>query len=351
MNLLAGDIGGTKTLLGIYRFDKELQLLHKRKYHSKEWNSFYLLLNDFIDHLPSELSYPEYSCIGVAGPIIKGVAKVTNLDWEINEEEIKLLLKIQNLKLLNDFECLIYAIPFLNEDQYKIIQRANSLKMDNSKTQESTFSVIGAGTGLGLARGLITDNDHIKVFPSEGGHKEFSPRSEKEWDLRQWIKRDLKLQRVSIERVVSGTGLGHIARWRISKNDAKSHPIIPFLKTNEFNQFIYKDYANKICHYAQRGDALMKEVVETWISAYGSAAGDLALHELPSTGIWIGGGTAIKHLDGLCSKTFRKGFINKGRFSKYLSEMAIMALTDQDAGLFGAACKANLIAKSNGKIY
>ena len=73
-------------------------------------------------------------------------------------------------------------------------------------------AILGAGTGLGMARG-IKSQEGIKPLPSEGGHCEFSARSSKEWDLSQWLKNDLNLERLSMERVISGTGLGYIAKW------------------------------------------------------------------------------------------------------------------------------------------
>ena len=94
----------------------------------------------------------------------------------------------------------------------------------------------------------------------------------------------------------------------------------------------------------------MIEVLEMWLSAYGSAAGDIALHELCNAGLWIGGGTALKHLEGFRSDIFLNAFKNKGRFKEYLEKLPIMALIDSDAGLFGAACKAHIISESNVKI-
>ena len=90
MNILAGDIGGTKTLLGLYKFaDDKLKLIHKRHYYSKDSNSFDPIIDDFLCNLPKGTIYPEKCCIGVAGPVREGKAKLTNLQWEVYESNIK----------------------------------------------------------------------------------------------------------------------------------------------------------------------------------------------------------------------------------------------------------------------
>ena len=101
---------------------------------------------------------------------------------------------------------------------------------------------------------------------------------------------------------------------------------------------------------AKDGDEKMIEVVNIWLSAYGSAAGDLALIELCEDGLWIAGGTTHKHIEGIKSGIFLSSMRRKGRFSNYISKLPIMALTDPQAGLFSAACRARMLAKSNEKL-
>ncbi|AAQ00110.1 MULTISPECIES: glucokinase [Prochlorococcus] len=347
MNLLAADIGGTKTLLGVFRYEGQIKQLYKAKYSSEDWDNFDLMLKDFIANLPSNITTPKYACIGVAGAINNKIVKLTNLNWQISQESLCKTLNTDEVILLNDFSCLVYAIPYLQQKQYKYIQ---SLKTNLDYQKEgSIFAILGAGTGLGMARGIITKSG-LKAIPSEGGHREFSPRNNKEWELCQWLKKDLKLTRLSIERVVSGTGLANIARWRLSQEDTKSHPILSIIEANNSHNFNNKLLPERVSIAAKGGDPIMREVLEMWLSAYGSAAGDLALQELSTEGLWIGGGTAIKHLDGLSSEIFLNSLKNKGRFSEYLEKLPIMVLIDPEAGLFGAACKAHLMTKSNVKI-
>jgi len=346
MNLLAGDLGGTKTILAVYSNENYPKKLFEKYYISSEWKSFYSIFEDFIKHLPAHLSLPEYGCIGVAGPIKDQKVTITNLGWNIETEELSKLSKINNIELINDFSVLIYGIPFFIKSQYEVIQ--GTINSDD-KTNQKLVAIIGAGTGLGMSRGLITPKS-ISIFPSEGGHREFSPRTENEWELVKWLKKKLNIQRVSIERIVSGTGLGMIARWKLDDPINENHPLQEILKKMDSDKSLLIDLPALVWEKANNGDKLMSEALKLWINAYGSAAGDLALQELCSSGLWIAGGTAIKNLNGINSSNFLNAFSNKGRFQSYLKEIPLIVLKDPEATLFSSACRARLSAESNGRL-
>tara|TARA_B100000965_G_scaffold406501_1_gene445754 strand:+ start:737 stop:1780 length:1044 start_codon:yes stop_codon:yes gene_type:complete len=346
MNLLVGDLGGTKTILAIYSNEKYPKKLFNRYYISSKWKSFYSIFEDFIKQLPSQISFPEYCCIGVAGPIKNKKVNITNLGWDIDTNKLSLMAKINNIELINDFSVLIYGIPFLKKNQYEVIQ-GNIDFQSKGKTQ--IVATIGAGTGLGISRGLITSSS-ISVLPSEGGHREFAPRTEEEWELVKWLKKRLNLQRISIERIVSGTGLGMIARWKLDDPFQANHPLQSILKAIDNNNSDMLDLPAMVCEEANNRDKLMSEALQLWLSAYGSAAGDLALQELCSAGLWIAGGTAVKNLNGIKSSNFLDAFSNKGRFQSYLKEIPLIVLKDPEATLFCSACRAHLIAGSNEKL-
>jgi len=345
MNLLAGDLGGTKTILAIYSSDKYPKKLFNKKYISSEWKSFYSIFEDFISQLPKHISLPEYGCIGVAGPIKGKKVNITNLGWNIDTKKLSLTSKINNIELINDFSVLIYGIPFFKESQYEVIQGTLN---SNRESNKELVAIIGAGTGLGMSRGLITSKS-ISVLPSEGGHREFSPRTEDEWKLVNWLKNRLNLERISIERIVSGTGLGIIARWKIDDSNEQNHPLQKVLKEIDFNDLVI-DLPALVWEKANMKDKLMSEALQIWLNAYGSAAGDLALQELCSSGLWIAGGTAVKNLNGINSSNFLDAFSNKGRFQTYLKEIPLIVLKDPEATLFSSACRALLIAESNERL-
>ena len=346
MNILAGDLGGTKTILAIYSNEEYPKKLFSKYYISSEWKSFNSILSDFIKQLPKDLNLPEYGCIGVAGPIKDQIVRITNLEWNIDKNELCQISKIKNIELINDFSVLIYGIPFFKHVQYDVIQ--GSLNTEGKNDQE-IIAIIGAGTGLGMSRGLITPKN-ISVFPSEGGHREFSPRTEDEWKLVKWIKKRFNLQRVSTERIVSGSGLGIIARWKLDDPNQIKHPLQNILKKIDNDKSDFFDFPALVCEEAKKKDELMSEALQLWLNAYGSAAGDLALQELCSSGLWIAGGTAVKNLNGINSSNFLDAFSNKGRFQSYLKEMPLIVLTDPEATLFSSACRAHLIAESNERL-
>ena len=345
MNLLAGDLGGTKTLLGIYS-SNGLEILYKKEYISKDWLTFNKILGDFLDRLPDNIESPHYGCLGVAGNVSKNRCKLTNLDWQLNGELLRNSTSLKRLDLINDFSVLIYGLKNFNQNQYVTIQKLSS---EENISAKGLVAVIGAGTGLGISRGLLTSNG-IEILPSEGGHREFSPRSNTEWQIANWLKNDLNLKRLSLERIVSGTGLGHIARWRLMQPDGVSHPLRELAEELSRNKFSAIEMPSIASDAAKNGDKLMNEALDIWLSAYGSAAGDLALQELCYLGLWIGGGTASKHLDGIQSNSFLKSFSNKGRFKSFLEKIPIMVLTDPEAGLFSAGCRASLLAQQGGRL-
>ena len=346
MNLLAGDLGGTKTLLAVYSSEGYYKKIYSQYYTSSEWESFDSILIDFFQKLPKSISIPQYGCIGVAGLVVNNKVKITNLGWDIDSIRLSSISKINTIEIINDFSVLIYGIPFLKNSQYEIIQ--GKLKSE-SKYNQKSVAIIGAGTGLGIARGLITP-ENTYVLPSEGGHKEFAPRNDDEWKLVNWIKKNLNLERISIERIVSGKGLGLIARWKLEEMQDLKHPLQEISKKLDSPESKFIDFPSMVWDKANKNDKLMTEALQIWLSAYGSAAGDLALQELCSSGLWIAGGTAAKNLNGINSSTFLNAFCNKGRFQTYLEKMPLIVLKDPECTLFSSACRAHLIAKSNGRL-
>jgi len=126
-------------------------------------------------------------------------------------------------------------------------------------------AIVGAGTGLGIARGIIS-GERVKVLASEGGHVEYSPKSKLEWELKIWLKNYLKVERISCERIISGTGLSRIAEWRLSKPDAQKHPLQEYLKKIKIFDTARKELPEKICKLSKEGDQIMIEVERIWLA-------------------------------------------------------------------------------------
>ena len=344
MTILAGDLGGTKTLLSVYNDDRTLRKIHQRKYLSSKWESLEEILIDFLDNLPQEIKRPSHGCIAVAGPVLEGKSKITNLPWNLNSKQICTHIGLEKYEIINDFCAVVYALPLLRKDQYVEIQNSfNKIKIDGR------VAVLGAGTGLGVARGINT-KEGIIALPSESGHQEFSPNTEPEWELKNWLKKELMTPRISVERIVSGTGLGYIAHWLLQKQNSLHHPLYNIANDWSQKNKSSKDLPALVSKAAENNDPLMIKALHIWLNAYGSAAGDIALQELCYSGLWIGGGTAAKHIKGLRSKSFLEAMKNKGRFQCFIQELPVMALIDPEAGLLGAASRAHKLSVSTEQI-
>ncbi len=341
MNFLACDLGGTKVLLGIFKKDLNAdspKLILKKKYISSDWVSFDFILEDFLNNECKNIKYPFSACFAVAGPISNNNAKIINLSWNISCDGLKKKFRFKRCELINDFAVQIYGIPFLQKSQYSIIQNGDS----SAGTNNDLHAIVGAGTGLGIARGLISGMN-VKILASEGGHVEYSPKSELEWELKNWLKKSLKVKRISCERIISGNGLSRIAEWRLSKPDAKNHPLQKYFKELNISDTLRKELPEKICNLSNKRDTLMSEVQKIWLDAYSSLLGDVALQELCFGGLWISGGTAPKHFRNFKSELFMKQFLDKGRLKDILKNIPVNIILDEEFGLFSAACRAKML--------
>ena len=323
--LLAGDIGGTKTLLALYGLEagNRLRLIQSQRHLSADWTCLEPMLQAFLADMPQR---PAAACFAVAGPVQHGQSRLTNLPWHLEEKALAAATGIAAVELVNDFAVLIYGLPHLCEDQQVPI------KLGSSELDQPLL-VLGAGTGLGVAWG-VPGPQGLQSLASEAAHGEFAPRSSAEWELKQWLAADLAIERVSIERVVSGTGLGHVARWLLACNHPDGdHPLAR----------VRGDLPSAVAAAAAAGDPLGQEALALWLGAYGSVTGDLALASLSRGGIWLAGGTAGKLLPYLRSPSFLEAFAAKGRLQAVLEPMPIMAVIDPAIGPYSAACRARML--------
>ena len=327
--LLAGDIGGTKTLLAIYALEGGgLRQLRVERFVSAEWDDFAALVDHFLADTPVARR-PSHACFAVAGPVRHGRVKLTNLPWQLEQSALASSCALEQVELVNDFAVLIYGLPHLEAHQHVPLREAAA-----GADPLAPVAILGAGTGLGVAIGIPTDQG-LKAIASEASHAEFAPRSSAEWQLKCWLQDNLQLERVSIERVVSGTGLGEVMRWLLATDQAgDGHPLASVDPSER---------PAATANAAAAGDHLARRAMDLWLGAYGSAAGDLALQTLCSGGLWVGGGTAGKLLSELQSSAFLDPMLRKGRLSPVVEQVPVLALTDPQAGLFSAACRARML--------
>ena len=336
--LLAADIGGTKTLLSLYSGGgSHPELLVQQRYASADWDNLAPMVRHFLSEGPGrEHPRPEVACFAVAGPVQGGRAQLTNLAWRLDEASLAQACGLTSVELVNDFSVLIHGLPHLQPSQIAQVRAGEAVA-------EAPRLVLGAGTGLGVAFG-IPGQRGLQPVASEGAHADFAPRSDAEWQLREWLRQDLGLERVSIERVVSGTGLGHVARCLLDTNDMAGHhplqePARRWLQPGSAGE----DLPAQVATLAASGDPLCREALDLWLGAYGSVTGDLALATLARGGIFLAGGTAAKLTRALASEAFRGPMLNKGRLSAVLESIPVTAITDPSVGSFSAACRARTL--------
>ena len=335
--LLAGDIGGTKTLLSLYSAGgSHPEPLVQERFASADWNDLGPMVNHFLENgLGQGHPRPEAACLAVAGPVQGGRAQLTNLPWLLDEAALAQACGLASVELVNDFAVLIYGLPHLQPPQLAQVRTGEVVG-------SAPLLVLGAGTGLGVAFGIPTATG-LQAVASEAAHGDFAPRSAAEWDLREWLRQDLGLERLSIERVVSGTGLGHVARWLLARRSATGpHPLEDEARRWQAGDG-GGDLPAAVAAAATAGDPLAREALELWLGAYGAVTGDLALACLSRGGIWLAGGTAAKLLEGLRSPTFNQAFLAKGRLAPTLGGIPIRAITDPAVGSFSAACRARTL--------
>jgi glucokinase len=331
--LLAGDIGGTKTLLSLYRSSPAgLERLRETRYPSAEWSDLAPMVREFLGPRQSaDEPWPAAACFAVAGPVQNGQATLTNLSWRLEEGQLAKDCDLARVELVNDFAVLVYGLPHLGAEQLATVRPGQAV-------DGAPWLVLGAGTGLGVALGVPTANG-LLALPTEGGHGTFAPRTAAEWRLSQWLQADLGVERLSIERVVSGTGLGAVGRWLLAERQAEGEGPAWASEGAQAGG----DWPALVARAAAAGDPLASEALRIWLAAYGATTGDLALTSLCQGGIWLAGGTAAKQLEGLRSPAFLEAFLAKGRLRAVLEPIPIQAITDPAVGVFSAACRARML--------
>ena len=326
--VLAADVGGTKTMLGFYVLTEE-GLCPQRQHHyaSREWPCFDQMLTDFLQREGPGGSRTQLAgaCFAVAGPVQQGQARLTNLGWVMDQRQLARSLGLPAVEVINDIAVLVYGLPHL--------QPPMAVELQAGEPQPGgTVAVLSLGTGLGMAMGISTPTG-LWSLPSEGGHQEFSPCNTQEWQLKQWLLADLGLERLSVERVASGTGLGHVGRWLLS-----THPGPHPLKAQLTNPTA--DLPARVAAAAAQGDLLCQEALVLWTEACGTAAANLLVTSLCTGGLWLAGGVTAKQLPQLRSPRFLCRLQQVGRFQPLAAKVPVHALIAPEAGLLAAAQRA-----------
>lgn len=348
--LLSGDIGGTKTILRLTQVKEEevqqcasheidLETLHQDRYASAEYPEFVPMVKTFLAAAAEKLDVvkPVSACFAIAGPVVNNTSQLTNLSWFVRGEFLSGALGIDSVQLINDFEAVGYGVLGLDpEDIYEL--------QAGTPNTNSPMAVLGAGTGLGQGF-LLPSGDEYIVFPSEGGHVDFAPQSELEFQLRKYLIEKHGISRVSEERVVSGMGIISIYQFlRDRQYASESHEIgqtMDIWERRAGQRSELEDPAAIISRAATaKTDLLSQKTMEIFIRAYGSEAGNISLKFLPRGGLYIAGGVTAKNLELIQGGEFMSAFKSKGRVSHLLDEIPVRVVLNQHVGLIGSTIKA-----------
>jgi glucokinase len=315
--LLAGDIGGTKTLLGVFDpVPARPRPLSIRSFATLEYADLPSMIAAFLRDDDLRNAQIQTACLGVAGPVIGDAATLTNVPWRVDARRVSAAFGLRRVALLNDLQAMAYGVPVLHESELHVLQAGEALRGGN-------IALIAAGTGLGEAL-LHNIDDRFVPSPSEGGHADFPARTEREVRL----VRDLtkRYGRADVEHVVSGRGFVNIHRVAHANGCAAGVDLDD------------PDAPARITAAAfDRRCAGCVETLDLFVEAYGAEAGNLALRTVATGGVFVGGGIAPKILPALTTGSFMQAFRAKPPLDAMLAAMPVKVILNSETGLLGAA--------------
>ena len=313
--ILAGDIGGTKSNLGLFdvRGDALVRVAHKR-YGSHDHAGLREIARDFIKETGATITAAGF---GIAGPILQNRVQATNLPWIVDGAEMAKFLGLPRVRLLNDLQATAYGVGVLGPNDMETIA-------PGVPVQDATRAVIAAGTGLGESI-LYWDGAQYVAMPSEAGHADFAPNTDQQADLWKFLK--ARNEFAYQELILAGSGFQRVHEFLDSS----------VRHTGFDDQQV--DSAAEITQLALAGSCpVCVAAVNLWIEIYGSEAGNLALRSVARGGIYVAGGIAVKILPKIQEGRFAAAARRKAKTGGFsLEEVPIHVVLDEECPLKGAA--------------
>jgi glucokinase len=315
--LLAGDIGGTKTLLGLYDPSSvRPRAVSIRSFPTLEFDDLTTMIAAFIRTDEVRHAPIDAACFGVAGPVIADAATLTNVPWRVDARRVAAAFSLRRVDLLNDLQAMAYAVPVLREAEVHVLQEGEPLRGGN-------IALIAAGTGLGEAL-LHNVNGRFIPSPTEAGHADFAARTEREITLVRELT--ARFGRCDVERVVSGRGLINV--YAVTHQQ----PCTAGIDVDDIDA----PAAISLAAIDRRCPACV-EALDMFVEAYGAETGNLALRSVATGGVYIGGGIAPKILPVLTTGAFMRAFRDKSPLETMLAAMPVKVILNAEAGLIGSA--------------
>jgi len=325
--ILAGDVGGTKTRLALYH-DSTAGFTRSavRRFESKAFAGLAEMVEGFLAEHGAEV---EAACFGIPGPVVNGEVSVTNLPWRLSERELSARLGIPRVRLVNDLVATGAGVPHLSATQLHTLNEGVAVP------EAPVLAVLAPGTGLGQAY-LVRRGNRYEVLPSEGGHVEFSPQSDEEIALLQFLRS--KYGHVSAERVISGMGIENIYRFLRDTGRAVEPPELAERMQREAPAAVVSQ-----CALAGTPELCVR-TLDMFARLLGAQAGNLVLTYLATGGVYLGGGVPPKVLTKLKDGSTLAGFLDKGRFTELVRRTPLHVILDDEAAVIGAAHLARELA-------
>jgi glucokinase len=319
--ILAGDVGGTKTWLGLFSLDgSRPAALETRRYATLEFDGLTPIVSRFLDRTGA-VDRVAAACFGVAGPVRANVSRLTNVPWVVDGAEIGGRFGIASVRLLNDLQAMARAVPLLAPQELAVVQAGVPDVGGNA-------ALIAPGTGLGEAC-LHAVGDRLIPVPSEGGNADFAARTPRELELVSVLS--ARQGRVALEDVVSGPGLVNLHAFA-----HRSIECVGQVLPDELDRRPAAITAAAL----NGGCAACEEALDLFVSALGAAAGNLALRSLATAGVYVGGGIAPRILRTLKTERFLEALVDKGSMRTLLEQVPVSVILEQQAALIGAAIEA-----------
>jgi glucokinase len=321
ITVLAGDIGGTKTNLAFYQATETgLNMLHTGRYPSAEYTSCTAILQQFLSD--NKCPAPERICLGVAGPVLGGKVDLTNLSWDIDIKELKSAMGVEAVFLLNDLEAMAYGLAGLTDEDLITLHAGN-------ETSTGNMAIIAPGTGLGEA-GLYWNGVHHFPFPTEGGHTDFAPRTDLDYELLKFLQKEYGV--VSYEKVVAGPAIVDIYRFL---RDVKKMEEPTWLK--DALEVEKQDSAVISGAAIEQKAAICVETMALFVRHLAREASNLVLKMKATGGLFLGGGIPPKIAPLLMQKQFMEHYMDCDRMQHLLENVPIRIIKNDKTGLIGAA--------------
>lgn len=319
--LIAGDIGGTKTLLALYTPETGARApVVEKEYRSAAYADLRDMVREFLAETGRSA---EIACFDVAGPVVAGRARLTNLPWVLDEEGLRSDLGLRRVMLLNDLKAIAYAVPRLRPDELHVLNPGRP-------EPHGPLAVIAPGTGLGEAF-LIWNGSEYIACSSEGGHADFAPGDARQAELWRYLSK--RYGHVAYERVCSGSGIPNIYDFLRDAGHAAEAPgfAARLAAATDRTPLIVEAGMTE-----PDGNPLCAAALDIFVSVLGAEAGNMALKVMATGGVYVAGGMPLRVLDRLGEGRFMRPFAGKGRLAPVLEAMPVNVVLAR-AALIGAA--------------